>query len=377
MRIRSKMISDNDNRYRLTASRRAFLKSSAGMAGLSFIPTGVNATNRPNNREIITIAKRRRGKRVAVKTKKVPRAWITHIKLAKKVNRHVAQKYLDKPGIIGVGSARSDKKIGDKHKLEVDVKVDESKLGPNNSFDPIPDLPDQVSGITVRPSEAKEVRNMCYNDEWFDPIPGAAKLWNDSAEYGTASWRVRINGEMHMATTYHLVSDSNNVYQPLTRKMGTVGASEGNWDIAFISEGDGIQYSDKIEGENKTYDINSFYTESGVCDLASQWFDGHSKMGVSSGITTGGVKECHYTYSGNTTLDGHGVLSGANIMAGDSGAPAFGIENSDQAILIASLSKGLGSIGDTTNDCGYSYPTSEDSAGIAAYHLDNNGYYQA
>jgi len=369
-------MSDNpDIHSKSKTSRRTYMKG----AGAFFGFPALSLKTGKRKEKLVTAARWKNGEKEPVNKKKVPDAWNGHKKRVKKANSRVTERYLNKPGVQSVGSVRAeDQKKGGKHGFKIEVAVDKDSGDDDTDFDPEKDIPSQVMGITVEVVEAQEIVDCCTNIDDFSDMPGGVSMRKTSGgERGTAAWRVDIDGEKHMITAYHLVDESGDVIGDDVYgdeyKIGTVGAKEGNWDVAFITDSN-VNYTDKIKGENQSYTIAGYATEDGVCERASDYFDGYTSIGTTSGKTTGGVKKCHYTYDGNTTLDGHGVKGGADQMVGDSGGPAFSVNSDGEAILIASMSKGINTKGTKDLDCG-TYDEQNAQAGIAAYHLENNDYH--
>lgn len=101
--------------------------------------------------------------------------------------------------------------------------------------------------------------------------------------------------------------------------------------------------------------------------------DQYSKMGAATGRRWGFIEEQYDSWSGNCDFDEYGVRGTADAADGDSGGPAFTIEDGG-AVLVSMVTHAYSSWSDPTDpECPYYY-IHQESTGPAAHRLRDVGY---
>jgi hypothetical protein len=354
-------------------SRRSFLTAtgSLGVASLTGIETVGALTYKRR------VPKYFDGDEV-VETMKVPQAWIDQDNQAQEALENLNASYMSKDGVMETGLVRSEQTFGGKNGFDIEVVVDETQ--------PTPDLPDAVSGVTVRVKEAKPDNKLleCKNTGNLSDYPGGINIFDDSPDSstrsaGTSGYRVVYEGSEYILTAAHTFEDcgwsrSDETYQ-LDYQLGEVYTGDIGADLVLSdASANNFDIINKIREPDGTFrSISGYASESEISNRVSDFFDGYRKIGIATGKTTGGLGKKDITKDNCYDLRGEGVRGSADAAKGDSGGPAYSVENND-AYLLYHVSQGAGENVDYTIDCGGTQYPYKKCVGTAAYWVNNNGY---
>ena len=127
----------------------------------------------------------------------------------------------------------------------------------------------------------------------------------------------------------------------------------------------------KILEQSGSEEQGGYVTENGICERASDAFDGFTKMGCTTGETVGGIGACHIEDcpNGSTSADfhGHGVRGSADVAQGDSGGTGYSRHNGE-GFVTHMMTHGC----DFKNTNNYMNANRYDMClGTAAYHINN------
>jgi hypothetical protein len=258
--------------------------------------------------------------------------------------------------------------------LQIELTVDKSKLES--------EVPDHVEGVNIQTveRESKYEHLACYNNTFGGGIHGGVACSSNIStidEVGTTFCKVMDGNDPGILTASHVVSNGD-VYGNMDtslnyQKIGTVAVTHLGVDITLIKSN---SYSiDKViwtDNNNYNETLGGWVTESGISARVTNPFDGYSKMGSTTGVTTGGIGKYHIdnSYHNDTPdYDGHGVRGSANAAKGDSGGPAYSMHDGD-AYVTHIVTQGDPKSGQTNNQtCLGNYPYKK-SIGTAAYWIN-------
>ncbi len=304
----------------------------------------------------------------------VPRVWYEHRTRAKRVIDNLNKSVLAQDGVLETGLVRDDKnKYDGVNGLKIEISVD-----PNKSVD----LPDVASGLGVRTQELEPeaVRgDSCENIGDFDPYPGGVNI-KDYASKDlpcTSGYPVFSGtGKYDIVTAAHcLINDcdlniGDDVYQD-TEYLGDVIAGDAQADVAIIGLDTGKLVKNAIrEPDGTMRDVKGRVSEIKIENRAANFFDGHTKVGCTTGITKAGIKKAHVTRGSCPTLKGHGFTSGHDAADGDSGGPHYWIDNGDAYIMGHHF--GSKNLKDKTATCHGERKVWDVSYCMPAYWVENN-----
>lgn len=352
----------------VAVSRRSILKT-ASVGGFSILAgTQIGSAGGSEKKRVPKVLD---GDHV-IEWMEVPSAWLDQHHHAKEAKREFTNEMFRKEGVLDSSLVRSPDRYGDKHGFQIEVTIN-----PETFND---DIPERYNGVTVVQEEGspKDSGPTCYNDQNFDIMPGGAWIEGDYGR-GTSSWEVEYNGNYYIMTAAHLFGancSNYNIGDPAYQYSRRLGSLEGyytDYDFAICSHDyNGIAPSDDIKGESTTYDIKGVASEASIADRVVSPIDGYRKMGTSSGETTGGIGAKDYSINHCFDFNNEGVRGSADIVEGDSGGPAFSVEDG-QAVVLFLCSWGEGGRNSTYNNCSNNYLFNK-SAGTAAYRINNLGF---
>jgi hypothetical protein len=146
--------------------------------------------------------------------------------------------------------------------------------------------------------------------------------------------------------------------------------------IATDASASGVSITNKIrEPDGTIRPISGFASEEEISRRVSDYFDGHTKVGVSTGKTTGGLGKKDISVDKCNDLRGEGIRGSTTGAKGDSGGPYYSVENGD-AFLLGHHVFGTGGDAGYTVDCGGSRTVMNKSVGMPCYYLSNQeGFY--
>lgn len=355
----------------LSTTRRSFIKKTSA-AG--FLPVASLTTT---NESTIRLPELRNQDGV-VKWMTVPKSWNQHRLKAEQQVEKFQEENRGKPGVVQTGLVASTQTFGGKRGFEIEVAVDPER---QNS-----EVTDSYNNIPVRTIEKREPSaDLCWNHDIDDnEIPGGAALIDEYIDFVASSgYHIEYNNEAAILTAQHFVSQGDDVYgddenngAPASVKIGYCAGTNYSADAAAIKSNSRSPV-DVILGEYTTWDQGGWVTEAGISDRVVSPIDGYSKMGSTTGRTTGGLGEYHLddSYSGGTrSYHGHGVRGSANVADGDSGGPAFSLHNGD-AYIISPVTQGDTIAGkkSSNSNCRNENPYKK-SIGTAAYYLNQIGF---
>jgi len=336
--------SSSDRIYRV--SRRTALKiAGAGGALINSVPY-VGASE--NKVEIVT--KRAAGE--VYQTELVPQSWKERSEHARDIHRSLIEQYSNKKGVKAVSITRSSEKAGNLHLSQPAIHVDPSKIS-----DVSDELPHEVEGVPIQHKEFKPHAKgaQCSSGEscwegtvnWDDPFSAAQPVFVDPDEshesVGTAGYRVTVNGDDTILTSYHIFYDGSScdgysgedAYSLDCNEIGTYvqGSREDDWIVFEPNSGGNItDIRDRIRRSGWVTNplITSYYTADGVeyimDNRAVVW-----KSGIVSGHSTGYVED-HYMGRTEDCIDtgSHfGIDLSIESEQGDSGGPSYTITDDD------------------------------------------------
>lgn len=148
--------------------------------------------------------------------------------------------------------------------------------------------------------------------------------------------------------------------------MGTVKYYDPNYDWALI-EADGVTFNTYIKFPNGgTRGIDSWFTKRGIEYLAGNENEEVSKIGVSTGKTSGHVGNSLTVDVTEECQSFHGIEVSTRTALGDSGGPIFQELSDGEVILAGMLNVGKYKDG---KECGnQAYKVAES---LPQYKLDN------
>lgn len=314
--------------------------------------------------------------------REVPRSWYEHIEHNKRVTRQVQDDYLDASGVRSIGAVRWDREFGGKNGLQVEVEVDPAEFDGG--------IPETIDGIPVTIEEFSGERRLanCDNLGSFNPAPGGVTVGPQSDgkdDRGTSFSEVETSsGTNGLMTAFHVIANScdddilDDVADQACVKFGTVIEYDVDADYAVIDPDSNHSAVGEIREENGTqYDVSGHYSESTICDFAS---NGTSvrKTGCTTGTHTGEVKKCHTKDAGCPSMEGHGVKAGTQVGIGDSGGPSYRLEEFPDATVavVTHITTYARNLDGGTIDCSSQWcsdddqnETFTDTEGAAFYHM--------
>jgi len=207
---------------------------------------------------------------------------------------------------------------------------------------------------------------------------------NNERYRGTSGYRVGDGtGSECIVTASHVIAeevcdfniDGHFTYQ----EIENLGEIEDHWHDADVALTDasrnyGTSIKNKIYEPDGTVRTIDGRASSGELDnRAADPFDGYRKIGTTTGKTTGGIGKTGLSTQDCFGYGGEGVRGDAISGPGDSGGPAYSVENGD-AYMLYRVTKGQ------NMDCGFDTCAGDEglackTIGTAAYYVtDTLGY---
>ena len=354
------------------ASKRDFLKTVGTVGATGIIGTGVvGATVRKKR-----VPKYVRGDEI-IQTMKVPQPWLAQDDKAEAAVEALNRTHFGKDGVLETGLVRSEQTFGGWNGFDIEVVVDETQ--------PIPSLPDEVSGVTVRvekqnPEERRQ--QACKNiDDYYNYKEGVNIFDSESGSRhaGTSGYRATKNGNEYMITAAHTFQSTCDVVegQATYQYSSQIGNIQGGDVEADFVATDGSSLSGSIvnkvlEPDGTTRNISGSASEEEIDRRVSDYFDGYTKLGITTGKTTGGLGKKNITKSSCNDLHGEGIRGSSDGANGDSGGPYYSVENGDAFILGHHID---GQNDKGTVECGGTQTRTDKSIGMPAFWLVNNRGY--
>lgn len=299
----------------------------------------------------------------------IPKEWWQHHNRVKKANRRFKEKMFQNNGVVGCGMIRSPERYGEKHGFQLEITVDPERFSR--------EIPDRFEGVPVVRNDTTRYEPVCYNESNYDSMPGG--VWTRSDLRGTSCCKVKYNGNTYMLTAAHLFGHNCSGYdigESAYQNSQIFGTLEGyftDYDLAIVKPRyNDVEVNDNIEGESNNWDIKGYASEPSIATRVISPFDSYRKMGTSTGITTGGIGTKDYSIDHCFDFNNEGVRGGANVNDGDSGGPAFSVDDDGQATMLYTVSWGE----DTQNDWNSCTESNNygKCAGTAAYRTNNLGW---
>lgn len=351
--------------------RRSVLSVIASGTALSGVPRRVGAMSQPKR-----VPKYRSGDDV-VEWMEVPGQWYRHRDRATDILRRFNRDHIGKhAGLLTTALTRSDRTYGDMNgfEIKVDYSVSEGQ----------PSTPSQFLGIPVKYEGQHEppVQQVCNRGDFNDYAGGinANDFLNAEAD-GSSGYRVTDgNGNAYMVSAAHVfgnceVQSLDAVYQQ-NESIGFI--FDGNYKkdfIVFNNNDSNTEFKNAIrEPDGTMRPIAGFADKNEISRRVTDLFDGHTRVGVGSGKSTGGLGGMNLTVDEFCeSLDGFGIRGNTSAAGGDSGGPYYSIEDGDAFLL------GHHSIGDgfsnQTDVCGESVESKTKSIGLPCYWVQDNTKY--
>ena len=368
---------DKDNPY--SATRRSFvagtgLVASTGLGILNFSDLQVRSSRTPTKR-----MPQYRSDGEVSQWKEVPKAWYSHLENARRAKAKFNDQFLNQYGILETGLIRSEESTyGGKNGFKI-----EPVISPNSKVN----IPESIRGIQIEvnikepPLVTPDIHG-CVNVGNFDPCPGGVNTFDTSYSDLPCTTGYPVSdtyGVIHLVTAAHCfgyncsITDGDDVYQE-DDNFGTIrgDASDSQADVAVvIPDGDSSAKSAIREPDDTVRDVDGSATKDNICDRASRLFDGHSKVGVTTEKTTGGIGKCEITRDDCPSLKGEGFRCSHDAAGGDSGGPHYSIQSDGEAFVLGHH-WGSDNKKDETEDCHGSRKVKDISYAMPAYWLENN-----
>ncbi len=363
---------ESDTSWHTESSRRKFISTAASAGGFAVLGSGVVRGQPPMKR----VPKYIRGGEV-IQWMKVPRAWLEQDDHAGKVKDQLVANLAGSEAVVAHSLVRSDRTYGGKNGFDIKIYLDRTL--------PTPDVPEEVSGVRVRTQEVPPdhfVHAGCYNDGNFSNYKGGMYISDNSTfpdTYGTAGYPVSKDGNDYMLTAQHVFDDCNWAEWDNTCQksdfLGYIkkGSVTGDY-VATNAAASGTSIVNKIrEPDGTVRTVSGAASEKQISNRCSDPFDGYTQVGVTTGATTGGIKDKDLGTSGCNDLRDEAFLGGADGAPGDSGGPMYSVENGDAFILghLSGISKKKKNM---TTCGGDSVVRRDNTLGFPAYEVEGDGF---
>ena len=365
---------DKDNPYSTT--RRSFV-AGTGLGMLNFPDLQVRSSRTSTKR-----MPQYRSDGEVIQWKEVPKAWYSHLEDARRAKAKFNDQYLNQDDILETGLIRSEESTyGGKNGFKI-----EPVIRPNSGIN----IPKSIRGIKIEvnikePPLATPNIDDCVNVGNFDPYPGGVNTFDVShSDFPcTTGYPVsKTYDYVHLAAAAHCfgncyITDGDDVYQE-DDYFGTIydDSSDAQADIAVVEPdpgNNGLVYTKSAirEPDDTVRDVDGSATNDEICNRASRLFDGHSKVGVTTEKTTGGIGKCEITRSSCPSLKGEGFRSSHDAADGDSGGPHYSIQSDGEAFVLGHH-WGSSDKKNETEDCHGTRDVYSTSYAMPAYWLENN-----
>lgn len=362
----------DESSEKATISRRRYITAtgSLGIAGLAGVGTAGALVSKKR------VPKYYSGGEV-IHWMYVPQAWYEHVQQAKRALEQLNQAAFEQSSVLETGLVRSeDQQYGGWNGFKIEPVIETGKTVR---------LPSSINGIdiSVETRDADAVTpdtDGCYNIGDFSPYPGGVNVYDVSGQDipCTSGYPVDSgSGKLDIVVAAHCFGDCNvtigdDAFKE-TESLGNIDYGDANADIAVI-ELDSGKYVDKAvrEPDGTMRTVKGCASESEIERRASDAFDGHTKIGCTTGETVGGIGKAHISRSSCPSLKGEGFRSEHDAAGGDSGGPHYSIENGDAFML--GHHWGSGNVKDSAY-CHKELDVKNTSYGMSCYWLENNSTY--
>lgn len=355
----------------MTSRRRLLRSVSAGSVAL-ITQTGVGSAG---GHSVIRVPEVVAGDEV-LEYMEVPEKWWQQHKNAKQSKRRFNREWIGEDGVLATELTATEERFGGKRGFQILVTVERETFKG--------EIPDEYEGIRVatKPGSRDNINPNCKNDQNYDYMPGGVWIKGDISR-GTSFCRVERNGNYYMMTAAHLFGttdpcDGHDVPDPTeqhSRDMGYLEGYDTEYDLAVCSASEnGINLIDDIHGERgSSWDIKGYEGEPKVADRVASSDDSYRQMGTSTGMQYGSIRSKDRSNDSCPTFNDEAVVGSCEGVDGDSGGPAFSIDDDGKARLIYMHSWEANGDTDTYYRCGDEY-SSNATMGTAAYRINDIGY---
>lgn len=325
-------------------------------------------------------------------TMKVPKSWHNRLNSVRRRKSGFDDEYLRDRGVDRTAIVPSDEKHGGWNGFAFKIVIDSEK------YEKEP--PDKYRGVDVRVEEVEDddgdssstetgefstQSDGCYyNTYYWSTLFGGIPFWVEgSAERpsGTHTWEVEFQGNRFIQAAHHTFmggcsTDSSigeMTYQnERDRKQGPVWAHNSRLDAAIVDPNayDFYEIENGIVDEEGTeaWPITEILDYSNLYYMMIFNSPSYMKSGSASGETEGFVEELGVSQNSTCDFYGEGVRGSVPVTGGDSGGPAFVLEDGT-ASLVKMITHPRGA--KRWTGC---VTLNGQSVGPAAYELDNRGY---
>jgi hypothetical protein len=257
----------------------------------------------------------------SVLSKQVPEDWWQHEREAMAVEQRLSEEFSNAPGVLGIGSAKSEKTISGRKTSKITINLTRDNRA--NTV-PIPDA--NINVIKRRPEQIHHTS--CYNLGNFDPMPGGVAMGTSSgANSFTSGTLVSQDSAELMLTCAHPFLDDNGykiydtAYQN-TQEMSDLYDHDPNQDWATVGSGPDVSSFDESIEESSAK-VDGRVTESGLRDLMSN-NDTVYRQGIASGTQSGTITEINQDRDNDVPgLKTDQVVLDMYVVRGDSGGPIY------------------------------------------------------
>lgn len=354
---------DDDHSPR-NISRRTALKV-GGSGAFTLTGVGLVGASTSDDTVKITVTRNREG---PVRQKEVPQSWYDHLQHVEDVLQRVKEKYYSQKGVETIAQIRGEESFSGKHGFQIRVGIDKEEFKG--------DLPDSKESVPIKTIEAMPTGlGACQGvDDSIDPVLGGVVVEEEAGTscggFGSTFTTVydKVVNANRMLTAGHLFEAcSNDITGEAAEQgglnFGQVDRYDANADWATITPQDkSITDPSKIrEGDGDEYEVNAWYTDSGISDLISTGETTY-QLGTTTGRTSGTVEANNVSDGFDcVNFEGEGVECDITNAEGDSGGPVY-TYNTDgtKAVLVCMYQMFVNHSG-ATRSCNPDGPCSDSS----------------
>lgn len=369
-------------------TRRSALKSlGLGIAGLG---EGINLLPLGEPTTMVELPKLKNGDQVE-QWFKVPKKWNDQRTRARRVLNRQRSSLESHTGVAGSALVRSEQTYHGIHGLQIEVFVE-------NEHHPKKNLPSKIDGVPVKQTEAPEIKaggcsdpsGDCVNYDTVQGVAGGEELcWEQFGSIeGRATTTCRVTDDSdseYMLNCSHLFwhdcedADNGILNRKAVRRDGTEIGRVADYNLsedwAVVDTSLGGSHFNYIDDNDDLPTVRGYVTKDTLDYWASISDEAClSKMGKTTGETRGRVYKTggSFTEHSCTNMGNAGIWTYADLGQGDSGGPTWHWYNG-YAYLVSCTGY-------------YLYPhtnyfpcngqeVGQDSAGVAAYRIADQGYY--
>lgn len=293
-----------------------------------------------------------------VRRKQVPQSWYDHLQHVNDVLQSVKEEYFSQKGVETICQVSGEETYGGKKGFNIRVEIDK------DNFEG--EIPDSKRGVDINTIESMpKGLGACQGiDDSIDPVLGGVVVEEEAGTscggFGSTFTTVydEVVGADRMLTTGHLFGACSNdingtAVEQGGRDFGHVDRYDANADWATIAPNNkSMTNTSKIrEGDGDEYEVNAWYTDTGISDLDSS-DETVYQLGTTTGRTSGIVEGNNLSDGFNcVNFEGEGVECNITNAEGDSGGPVY-TYNSDgtKAVLVCMYQMYVNHSG-STRDC--------------------------